>query len=381
MKIYNAIGIMSGTSMDGIDAALVEIHRDELGKSTIKYIDFYFESYPENVRARLLELADRAQTTTQEITLAHHLIGRLYTETVKKLMAKHTDIKLDLIGTHGQTLYHSLEEETYLGHLSQGSLQLGEPSYLAEEFNCPVISDFRVRDIAANGLGAPLVPFVEYDLYATDEDVVFLNVGGISNISFIGPDPSETVGFDSGPGNMLIDQAMVDISNNELTYDADGAFAAAGTTSPELLNHALENPYYKQTPPKNSGRENFGQETYDNLKKKAEELGLSQEDFVRSLTTLTARANADAIREFCPRMPVKLIVSGGGSKNKTLLAELESALPDVEVLLGDILEYPNDAKEAIAFAYLGYKTLMREPNTLHQTTGAKHDVIMGKISY
>ncbi len=380
MQSLYAVGLMSGTSMDGIDAALVRIDRDDKGKSAIEYIDFYYEEYPSKVRARLLEVADGAPTDSRELVLLSDLLGRLYTDAVSKLMTNNPDIKLDFIGTHGQTIYHSLEAEEYLGFDVQSSLQIGEPSYLAEAFSCPVVSDFRVRDIAAGGLGAPLVPFVEYDLYASEEDIVFLNIGGISNISFISQDPNEIIGFDTGPGNMLIDQAIVDITNGEKTYDDSGNFSSRGKTSEELLEFALSNPYYSQEPPKNSGRENFGHERYLELKERAAELNLSDEDFVRTITDLTARINADAIRNYCPRIPAKLIVSGGGSHNKTIIAGLKEELPEVEVELGEVLQYPNDAKEAIAFAYLAYKTIMEESNNITAVTGAKHPVVMGKIS-
>ena len=381
---YNAIGIMTGTSLDGIDVAFVKISRENgnnsKGKDKLEFIDFYFQEYPEEVREYLLYLAQGGSATSRDFILTSQVLGKLYVEAVEGLLSKHEGVGIDLIGIHGQTIYHSLEKEEYLGMEVSASYQIAEPSYLSERFKCPVISDFRIRDIAAGGLGAPLVPFVEYALSADEyNNAVFLNIGGISNITYISEDVNEIMGFDTGPGNMLIDQAMMDLYDK--TYDKDGEIARSGKVSEELLDKALKNPYYEIEPPKNSGRENFGPETYQYLKAEALKLDLAPEDFVMTLTALTARVNADAIKKFCPRLPEKLIVSGGGSENSSLMQSLAEYLPGVEVLKGEVLGYPNAAKEAIAFAYLGYKTLLREENTIAQVTGAEHPVVMGKITY
>lgn len=381
---YNAIGIMTGTSLDGIDVAFVKISRENgnnsKGKDKLEFIDFYFQEYPEEVREYLLYLAQGGSATSRDFILTSQVLGKLYVEAVEGLLSKHEGVGIDLIGIHGQTIYHSLEKEEYLGMEISASYQIAEPSYLSERFKCPVISDFRIRDIAAGGLGAPLVPFVEYALSADEyNNAVFLNIGGISNITYISEDVNEIMGFDTGPGNMLIDQAMMDLYDK--TYDKDGEIARSGKVSEELLDKALKNPYYEIEPPKNSGRENFGPETYQYLKAEALKLDLVPEDFVMTLTALTAKVNADAIQKFCPRLPKQLIVSGGGSENGRLMQSLAELLPGVEVLKGEVLGYPNAAKEAIAFAYLGYKTLLREENTIAQVTGAEHPVVMGKITY
>lgn len=381
---YNAIGIMTGTSLDGIDVAFVKISRENgnnsKGKDKLEFIDFYFQEYPEEVREYLLYLAQGGSATSRDFILTSQVLGKLYVEAVEGLLSKHECVGIDLIGIHGQTIYHSLEKEEYLGMEVSASYQIAEPSYLSERFKCPVISDFRIRDIAAGGLGAPLVPFVEYALSADEyNNAVFLNIGGISNITYISEDVNEIMGFDTGPGNMLIDQAMIDLYDK--TYDKDGEIARSGKVSEELLDKALKNPYYEIEPPKNSGRENFGPETYQYLKAEALKLDLAPEDFVMTLTALTAKVNADAIQKFCPRLPKQLIVSGGGSENGRLMQSLAELLPGVEVLKGEVLGYPNAAKEAIAFAYLGYKTLLKEENTIAQVTGAEHPVVMGKITY
>lgn len=385
------VGLMSGTSLDGMDAALTEITRDENGLDHVELLAFSCTPYPEQVREELLLLAGGEYGGSRRLGLMSSLLGQLYTEAVTNLLRTNNfpPHKLDLIASHGQTLYHSLTEETYLGYKAQTSLQLGEPSYLAEAFGCEIISDFRVRDIAAGGLGAPLVPFVEYSLYRDPaKDQVFLNIGGISNITWLPASNASSatssasgiLGFDTGPGNMLIDQAASYFTNGQLTYDRDGRMALAGQTNATLLAELLEDPYYKLPPPKNSGRENFGAATFHKILTRATELGLAPNDLVATLTTLTARVNAHAIETYCPAKPARLIVSGGGSRNPALMAALAKAAPSTEVVTGDTLGYNNDAKEAVAFAYLGYKCALGEANTLPDVTGARHSVTMGKRS-
>lgn len=398
-----AVGIMSGTSLDGIDVVLTEIRRlppdpqdvtteaaASAGVDTLRHIDDHFMPFPAAVRDELLTLAGGREGGTRRLTLMDRLLGELYAEAVEALMARQTpDARTpDLIAMHGQTLYHSLSTERYLGYDLSGTLQLGDPSPLAERFGCPVVSNFRVRDVAAGGLGAPLVPFVDYALYShPDEDRVYLNIGGISNLTFVpagrGPSPERAaavVAFDTGPGNMLIDQAVTDLTDGTATFDRDGAMAAKGTPSRTLLDSWMADPYYAKAPPKNSGRENYGDATYRRMKAEATAAGLSDADLVATLTAFTARVNAEAIRHFCPRLPDRLVVSGGGSRNPFLMASLRRELPTLAVDDGDILGYANDAKEALCFAYLGYKRLLGEVNTLPQTTGARHPVIMGIVT-
>lgn len=383
-KGLSVIGLMSGTSMDGIDLAHVKISRDASGRDHLVFLDFHYKPYPPVLREELLRLAEGNSGGTRSISLVNSLLGQLYAELVAEYIEKQTagNQQIDLIASHGQTLYHSLEPESYLGYRISSSLQLGEASYLAERFSCPVVSDFRVRDQAAGGLGAPLVPFVE-QAFSRDEkaNLVYLNIGGISNITYIAHDAAQVVAFDTGPGNMLLDQAIERLTNGLETYDPDGSYAAQGSYHAELLAEWMNEPYYKRQPPKNSGRENFGRETVDRMLEQSRALGLSIHDTLATLTRLTARVNAAAIQDFCPGQADKIVVSGGGSRNLQLLRDLREEAPAAEVVTGDeILGYPNDAKEAVAFAYLGYKTYLGETNSVPTATGAEHGVIMGKIS-
>lgn len=382
------IGLMSGTSLDGIDCADVEIVRSG-GQDSLRFLGFHYKPYPEEVRSELLLLAQGEAGGTRRIALANSLLGRLYADAVAEyLETLPLDRRSpDLIASHGQTLYHSLEPEAYLGYPVKTTLQLGEASCLAERFGCPVVSDFRVRDQAAGGLGAPLVPFVEQALNThPDLDVVYLNIGGISNITFLpaasrGTGAEEILGFDTGPGNMLLDQAVEHHTDGTETYDEDGAYAAKGKVHEELLSRWMQEPFYHLPPPKNAGRENFGSAALTRMRSEAETEGLAFEDLAATLTRLTARVNAEAIRNWCPRIPSRIIVSGGGSRNLQLLRDLAEEAGSIEVVTGDeVLGYPNDAKEAVAFAYLGYKAWRGEPNNVPRATGASHAVVMGKIS-
>lgn len=392
----DVIALMSGTSMDGLDCAHVRISRSTSGQDQIDLLGYISEAYPDALRTELLKLAEGSVGGSRAISLMNTYLGLFYADVVEGYRASvQLERPIDLIASHGQTLYHSLTDEIYLGRAIRSSLQLGEASYLAERFHCPVVSDFRVRDQAAGGLGAPLVPFVEFMLNRNPEaDVIFLNIGGISNISYIpaeraggsdgaeGLEASGVIAFDTGPGNMLIDQAVREHTGGLEHFDRDGRYARRGQVHDGLLQRCLRHPFFELPPPKNAGRENFGLATYQALRAEAVDLGLCFEDFVATLTRLTAEANAAAIRSWTPDRANRLVVSGGGSQNLRMMEELEGVLPEMEVVNGDaVFNYSNDAKEAVAFAYLGFKRFLGETNSLAAATGANHDVSMGKISH
>lgn len=379
----SVIGLMTGTSMDGVDCAHVQIYKDGGGRDRIEFIGFHYSPYPEDLKAELLKLADGNRGGSRRVSLMDSYLGQLYVDTVSAYLASRGEpLRIDLIASHGQTIYHSLSPEPFLDKVISGTLQIGEPSYLAEHFGCPVISDFRVRDQAAGGCGAPLVPFTERALYQnTEADRIFLNIGGISNITYLPGDNSEVIAFDTGPGNMLIDQAVRDYTKSLLDFDRDGLFARKGTAHQALLNKWLTHPYFGSRPPKNAGRENFGLSLYQTYAEEAEVLALSFPDFVATLTWLTAKSIAEAIIRFTPNLSKELLVSGGGSHNPELMRALSASLAGVQVKVSDeLLGYPNDAKEAVAFAYMGYRRWIGETNSLPTVTGARHPVAMGKIT-
>ena len=279
------IGFMSGTSADGIDAVLAEIY----GRGTatrVKQRDFVFIPFAPEVRAEILRLASGGSAAAADFCRMNFLLGELYCEAGREL-CRHAGVSkadIDLIGNHGQTFWHIPNEEEYLGHRLRSTLQLGEDAMLAEEFSCPVVGDFRVRDMAAGGLGAPLVPYTEFLLYRSEtEHTALQNIGGIGNITLLpaGCALSDVTAFDTGPGNMLIDAAIARITNGEKRYDANGAMAASGRVSEALLAQLMRDPYLSRRPPKTTGREHYGAAFVDDIFAAANERKLSDADRVK----------------------------------------------------------------------------------------------------
>lgn len=378
------IGFMSGTSADGIDAVLAEIYGH--GTATrVKQRDFVFIPFAPEVRAEILRLASGGSAAAADFCRMNFLLGELYCEAGREL-CRHAGVSkadIDLIGNHGQTFWHIPNEEEYLGHRLRSTLQLGEDAMLAEEFSCPVIGDFRVRDMAAGGLGAPLVPYTEFLLYRSEtEHTALQNIGGIGNITLLpaGCALSDVTAFDTGPGNMLIDAAIARITNGEKRYDANGAMAASGRVSEALLAQLMRDPYLSRRPPKTTGREHYGAAFVDGIFAAANERKLSAADILATVTDFTAQTIAAAIRDFCAVRPARLIVGGGGSRNSTLMADIAAALPDVRVLTNEDLGFDGDAKEAVAFAVLANEAIFARCSNAPGATGARHGAVLGKIT-
>lgn len=378
------IGFMSGTSADGIDAVLAEIYGH--GTATrVKQRDFVFIPFAPEVRAEILRLASGGSAAAADFCRMNFLLGELYCEAGREL-CRHAGVSkadIDLIGNHGQTFWHIPNEEEYLGHRLRSTLQLGEDAMLAEEFSCPVIGDFRVRDMAAGGLGAPLVPYTEFLLYRSEtEHTALQNIGGIGNITLLpaGCALSDVTAFDTGPGNMLIDAAIARITNGEKRYDANGAMAASGRVSEALLAQLMRDPYLSRRPPKTTGREHYGAAFVDGIFAAANERKLSDADILATVTDFTAQTIAAAIRDFCAVRPARLIVGGGGSRNGTLMADIAAALPDVRVLTNEDLGFDGDAKEAVAFAVLANEAIFARCSNAPGATGARHGAVLGKIT-
>lgn len=371
-------GIMSGTSLDGIDIAIVDI-----AGRRIRPVAFHATPYPERVRKAILGVSN-ATTTTAQIARLHFLLGRLYADAVRET-CRRTRIpagSIELAGCHGQTIYHQGEKEQFLGKPVAATLQIGEASVIAEQLNVPVISDFRARDMAAGGKGAPLVPYVDYLLFRhRTRGRVALNIGGIANLTAIPPGagPERVIAFDTGPGNMVMDALATELTGGRRHFDRDGRIAETGRVDCGLLDRLLEDPYYRRRPPKTAGREQYGVEFITKLK----HTGLTLPDLIATATALTAAAIAAGIERFVkPRMRVDdLIASGGGVHNHTLMAYLQAFLPDIRVARSTEFGIAPDAKEAIAFAVMAYETYRRRTSNLPSATGAKHAVILGKLMY
>lgn len=370
-------GMMSGTSLDGIDVALIDI--DEDGFDTLGFTSV---PYGEDVRRALLAVSN-CEAHTREIARLHFLLPELYAEAFE-LACREAGVakeRVELIGCHGQTIFHEGTAVEVLGRKVASTLQIGDGSVLAERTGVPVVSDFRTRDMAAGGKGAPLVPFVDYLLFRSDGRArVAVNIGGIANITVIpaGADPERVVAFDTGPGNMVIDQLVARLSGGKTTFDRDGAWAAQGSADPELLEELLSDPYYSQQPPKTAGREQYGAAFVDGLMAR----GLAPEDLLATATHLTAATIAEGIYQFgeAEETEPEVIVSGGGVHNATLMALLRAELGELEVISSDELGLDPDAKEAVAFAILARETWLGRPGNLPSATGARRAVVLGKIS-
>ncbi|PKL13597.1 MAG: anhydro-N-acetylmuramic acid kinase [Spirochaetae bacterium HGW-Spirochaetae-8] len=378
------IGLMSGTSTDGIDAVLVQIQGN--GKTTkVHQVAFTTIPFPDPVRTRILAVASGSFGGSEEICRLNFLIGELSAEACVAVcdLAGIRPELVDLVGSHGQTVFHAPVPREYLGRTFASTLQVGEPSVIAERLGCLVVSDFRVRDTAAQGQGAPLVPYTEYLLYQDPTRTIALqNLGGIGNITILpqGGALDDIVAFDTGPGNMVMDALTAMITRGNRRFDIDGRIAVTGTIQPDLLNWMLDDPYLSEPIPKTTGRERYGSVYVDTLVRKAEQLRISLIDTLATANRFTAETIRVGVERFCPIKPTRMVVGGGGSQNPVLLANLRACLPDCEVLLNEDLGLDSGAKEAVAFAILANEAIHGIPNNAPKATGASHPVVMGKIS-
>ncbi|GIU79287.1 MAG: anhydro-N-acetylmuramic acid kinase [Bryobacteraceae bacterium] len=370
-------GIMSGTSLDGIDAVLVE-----LSGARVQTLAFHTVPYPATLREALLAVSN-TDTHTRDIARLHFLLPELYAEAFleacRKARVKPSQVAV--LGCHGQTIYHEGRPASFLGRRIASTLQIGDGSVLAARTGVPVVCDFRPADIAAGGQGAPLVPYVDYLLFKDPRlRRVALNIGGIANVTCLPPacKPEEVLAFDTGPGNMVIDQLMAHFTAGRRTLDRDGAFAASGQVCPSVVQQLLEDEYFRLRPPKSCGREQFGAAFVQRLL----EFRLSPEDTVATATYFTAAAIAEGLARFAgaeDNPPDQIIVSGGGVHNKTLLRFLRAELPDSDVARSEVFGIDPDAKEAIAFAILARETLEGRPANLPSATGARRPAVLGKL--
>lgn len=378
------IGLMGGTSADGVDAALVRITGWGLD-TRVEQLAYVSIPFSDGVRARILDIAGGGFGGSRELGRMNALLGELYLDACEEVCRRAgvalSDI--DLIGSHGQTVYHQPAREDYLGREIAATYQIGDVSVLCERIGAPAVSDFRVRDMAAGGQGAPLVPYTEYLLYRREnEDVALQNIGGMGNITFLpkGGALSELIAFDTGPGNVLIDAVVGRMSGGALRFDEGGRLAAAHPVSGPLLAWLMEDEYLRLPPPKTTGREKYDRAFVEALYRRAGALSLSEGEVLATVTRYTAETIAYAVRHHLPRLPSILVAGGGGSYNHTLLAHLRELLPGLRVAVNEDLGLDGDAKEAVAFAILANEAVHGICNSAPAATGAAHPVVMGKIS-
>jgi anhydro-N-acetylmuramic acid kinase len=411
-------GVMSGTSADGIDVALVQIaeskpHARVARAHTITLLGHMQFPYPTKVRASILGAMNAATTSVADLARLNVLLGELYADAVLATQRRFR-AKADLVGCHGQTLYHQGEAQSFLGRKVATTWQTGEGAMIAARVGVPVVSDFRPADMAAGGKGAPLVPFLDF-MWFRDARVgrIVQNIGGIANLTAIPARAcsEDVVAFDTGPGNMVIDALTQQLFGK--AFDRDGEIAASGELIEPVLQRILRGAFFRAKPPKTAGREEFGREFVAEFRRSCR--GARKQDMVATATALTARSIAEAVRRFVttgnskvkdptPSTSLRaglshksrqgwgtlksaafreIILSGGGARNATLVGMLAELLAPVGIVVrfSDEFGLPSEAKEAVAFAVLAYETWNRRASNVPSATGAKRAAVLGKISY
>lgn len=384
-------GLMSGTSADGVDVALVRVgeraHRTKIDLLAIDLLAHRAFPFPRTLREAILGAMDAKRISTAELARLNWRLGLAYAEAVRATVEA-TGIRPDLIGCHGQTLYHQGVAAPYAGRRFACTWQLGEPALLAAEFRAPVVSNFRPADMAAGGQGAPLVPLLDYVLYADARRARILqNIGGIGNLTAIpaGAGQDQVAAFDTGPGNMIIDALMQQLFSKP--FDRDGHTAARGRAIEAVVRAALGEKFFGQKPPKSAGREQFGREYAAEFLAACRRRSRKPEDAIATATALTSESIRDAVARWVKPLtgtvPVDCIVSGGGARNGTLLRWLREGLEPLgcTVSTSDESGIPAEAKEAVAFALLAWQTWHHRAGNVPSATGARRPVILGSVTY
>lgn len=375
-EVRYAIGLMSGTSCDGVDAALVRI-KNTGPQLALKMIAFKSYSYTDAMRHRLLS----PRMDAHELCTLNMELGELFAEAVSRMLrrAERESVEVDFIASSGHTVAHCPPGTCEV----PGTLQITEAAVIAERSGIPVVSNFRPRDIAAGGHGAPLVPYADWVLFNRPDRIsAFLNIGGIANVTVVPPKLEDVVAFDTGPGNMVIDGAMSLLTGGQASMDEDGMKASSGHVIDEFLGYLMDHPYFSIKPPKSTGREEFGPEVYirDALMGRRENHSL--EDLIATITQAVSDSIVQAFQLYVlPEFDIDhLIISGGGAHNKTLMRNIKSGLLDISVRRSDHYNIPADAREAIAFAILGNETICGTPSNVPSATGAERSVVLGQIT-
>ena len=389
LRALTVAGIMSGTSADGVDVALVRITPARNSDFPhLRLLAHVALRYPAAVRKRVLQVMNAPAESVADLSRLHWRLGQLYASSVERALAAHP-VRLDLVGCHGQTIYHQGTAQSYLGGSVACTWQLGEASVLAAKLGVPVISDFRPADLAIGGQGAPLVPFLDYAAFHSQKrNRVLQNLGGIGNLTVVpaGAAPERVFAFDTGPGNMVIDAVMSAYFGKQ--YDARGTVASRGRVLAPVVAKCLTLPFFRVHPPKSAGREEFGREFVASFLEQCRQESGRAEDAVATATALTASSIGLAWTRFVKpalaQAPTDYIVAGGGAKNETLMRSIEaeiSATSRVSMKTSDDYGIPSAAKEAMAFALLAYQTWHGMPGNLPSATGAKRAAVLGKITH
>ena len=371
-KFYSIIGINSGTSADSLDIGLVKLNNGSISLSYSASYDF-----PEALRREIL--ASGPKSTIYDIELLSLKLGDFVARKVNQFISsnKINRSKIDCIGMHGQTIHHSQEINQTI------SIQISEADLVSSKTKLRTVYDFRKKDIALGGAGAPLVPILDFHLFPDiKRPFICQNLGGIANSTLVEKTFSKCLGYDSGPANCLIDRAIQIKNKNKVFFDKDGSIAKKGKVIVPLLNKILRNPYFSLMPPKSTGNKEFGTEYTNNLIRYSTQKGIRFNDLIATLSTATIESVADSYEKFIFPLsnPTKVIVSGGGVKNKFIMDGLKNRLPGLEFIQSDKLGIPSKYKEVILFALLAYLRLINKSFNLKNITGSTEKALLGKIS-
>ncbi len=376
-------GVMSGTSGDGVDVALVEI-RGRGWERRLKLVAFESWPYSARERAEILSAANAAAISVAELARLHVWLGERFAEAVE-CACRRAGLEprsLDLVASHGQTIYHQGHPSPFLGKRLAATWQLGEPAAMAARLQVPVMANFRALDVALGGQGAPLAPFLDYlCLRSPRRPRAALNIGGIANLTLLpaGCSPAAVVAFDTGPGNMVLDALAEKFLGRR--YDRGGKLAARGEAHPGLLAQLLRDRFYRRPPPKSAGREQYGREFVAALLAEARRLRLSPAATMATAAELTAQTIALGLQWKAPLAAWEVVASGGGVRNRELMRRLERAAPGCRFLSSDEFGLPAGAKEAILMAVLGHAAWCGEPGNLPGVTGARRPSRLGQMQW
>lgn len=375
----HVLGLNSGTSVDGIDLALCEFLPVAPGEFSLRLLAYAEASFPAPLRQQVLDILRTPQAQLADLTELNFLLGAAFAEAVETFCRQQqiSHAEIDLVASHGQTLYHLVEPGRMLS-----TWQTGEAAVIAQRLGISVVADMRVADVAAGGQGAPLASFLDALLFCHPQQTRALqNIGGIGNVTFLpaGQGPGGAYAFDTGPGNVLIDAAVRHYTHGAQHFDRDGALARRGIVDEEIVRQVLALPYFHQSPPKTTGRELFGDAFAARLITQATGAGLSPEDTIATLTAITTRSIIHAYQTYGPARLDEVLVGGGGGYNPVLMQGLQAGLPTTRVRLFEETGLPAGAKEGILFALLGHECLYGRANNLPGSTGASAPAILGKI--
>jgi len=378
---------MSGTSADAIEVALARISGAAL-RLNAKLLNHTSIVFPAGLRKEILRVAEQQCIPAGDLSQLNFRLGEIFAEAALAACRRFrvAPKKIALIGSHGQTIFHQGRAVPYFGHATASTLQIGEPAIIAARTGITTVADFRPADMAQGGQGAPLVPYADYLLYRHEKlGRVSLNLGGIANITVIPANakPSQVFAFDTGPANMLIDALVAHFTHGRQRYDKNAHLAQQGRSIPALIDELMRDPYLKLAPPKSTGREYYGSDYRERLRRLGRRHKAKPNELIRAATIFTALSIVDALNRFVlPKTKIhQLIVSGGGAHNPLIMGQMSAALPQIQIVPSSQLGVPEDAKEAFAFALLAYETFHHRPSNVPSATGARGLAILGKISY